>query len=252
MWALDCNGAFIVAVSTMLISYFLARYEISCIPQELRQDSFNYFLPQSMSIITIFTYNICKNLGLLTCNDFDRLLIPTIAITLLLVIVISVTIFTDRQTFLISRRYTLFFVPIGWILAQMNLLSISSLQSISGALFGIMLMWSINHIGKYFKKQDVLGQGDVDFIALIGAFTGVRGCWFAILFGSWFGTFLIITLLIGNFFAKNSKTNKFQYPKKIPFGSYLGFGALIYILMITTPNQTWIGQFFCRDFPYLN
>ena len=131
-----------------------------------------------------------------------------------------VTMFTDATTFLISQLVTLYLVPVGWILANFQLLPISPLSSIGGSLCGLLLLWLVKKISQKFLQKEGLGQGDVDLLCFIGAFTGPLGCWITLMVGS------ILASLVGltYFIASRAKQDIM-----LPFGLFLSAGALLYV-----------------------
>lgn len=135
---------------------------------------------------------------------------------------LQVSIYTDVWTMLISRYVTLYTIPLAFGLAYFNLLSISLTQSIIGAILGYGLLYIVAQLSKRFMEQEGLGQGDIDLLAMIGAFTGPIACWFTLLLGS------VIGSLIGCFylFIGHSRHNL-----KLPFGAFLGMGAMSIILL---------------------
>jgi len=66
-----------------------------------------------------------------------------------------------------------------------------------------------------------MGQGDLELLAFIGAFTGIMGSWMSLFIGSLLGSIIGIILVIAN---------KLKVSTKIPFGPFLAFGAIIYVL----------------------
>jgi prepilin signal peptidase PulO-like enzyme (type II secretory pathway) len=133
-----------------------------------------------------------------------------------------VIIRTDAETMFVSRYTTLFLVPAAWALSFFKLLPLSLFQSIVGALFGYALMWLIAKIYLLVRKQEGMGEGDFDILALVGAFTGFVGAWITLLIGALLGSFIgIIALAQG---ASLRVT-------KIPFGPWLSLGALMYTLI---------------------
>ncbi len=252
---MNCNmfvwglGAFVLSSTLALVTYLLASYEIRSVTE--RQTSLLYG-PAGITTFLIFTwYTISMHYALVTFNDLHLIFtIPFFATLLLFSLLIGVTMHTDAQTLLISRRYTLLFIPVGWFLARIDQLPITSHESIVGSMLGITFLWGINMVGKYYKKQHVVGQGDVDLMGLIGAFTGFRGCWFALLFGSWIGIMFIVVAVAFNYFFKKTKTAT-SLVSQIPFGLFLGYGILAYLWITTTQPTRWIGQF-CLNFPFLH
>lgn len=130
-----------------------------------------------------------------------------------------ISVHTDLQHMLISRFATIFLVPIAFILSFFGYLNIPLTESIASAAAGYLFLLTINAIFKLIKKHDGLGQGDIELLACIGAFTGFLGCWFAILFGSTIGTLAgCIYMLITQ--------KKIQL---LPFGPFLALGAMIFL-----------------------
>lgn len=66
-----------------------------------------------------------------------------------------------------------------------------------------------------------MGIGDLELMALIGAFTGPLGAWMSILIGSTIASILGITLLA---FKKTSASDP------LPFGPFLATGAMIWVI----------------------
>lgn len=131
-----------------------------------------------------------------------------------------VSIRTDLETMLISRYVTLFLIPSVIPLAYLHLLPIPLLQSVLGALSGYLVLWGINKFFFLMTKKEGIGQGDMDLLALIGAFTGPLGCWITILMASITGSIIgIISTL----------AYKKTFQSKIPFGPFLALGAFIYL-----------------------
>lgn len=131
-----------------------------------------------------------------------------------------VTIRTDLDKMLISRFMTLYLIPIAYIAAFYNRLPISLSMAIIGSIFGYFLLWCAKYISFKISGQDGMGQGDLELLAMIGAFTGPLGCWVALTIGSCLGT--LVSLII--------MTIRQQRVIKIAFGPYLAIGAILFIL----------------------
>lgn len=144
----------------------------------------------------------------------------------ILISALLITIRTDLQTMLISRLTTLFLIPVPIVLslAKFNhqpLLPITITQVIAGAFLGYFMLFLINKVAWLITKQDGLGQGDIDLLATIGAFTGIYGAWLSLMIGSILGSIIGVFLIY---------TGKSKLQTKIPFGPFLAIGAIIYIL----------------------
>lgn len=136
---------------------------------------------------------------------------------------------TDLETMLISRATTLFLVPLGILLATTGLLPISMWESMYGAVFAYTVLWIVRTLFTVATGKEGLGLGDVELLAMIGSFTGIIGAWFALLVGSVSGT------IIGTIYLLITKD------RKIPFGPFLSFGAMVYVLA-----APFINSFFYR------
>ena len=134
---------------------------------------------------------------------------------------LMVSVRTDLETMLISRLVSLYAVPVGWIASWFDLLPITVGESILGSLFGYGLFWSIGTLFYRITGKQGLGEGDMELLALIGACTGIIGCWATMLIGSVIGSIVGILLMVGTQYTRNTR---------IPFGPFLVLGAICYIL----------------------
>jgi leader peptidase (prepilin peptidase)/N-methyltransferase len=130
-----------------------------------------------------------------------------------------ISVRTDLETMLISRFVTLFIIPLGFIFSYLNLLPLTILDSVLGALFGYGILALIALIFRHLTSKEGLGQGDIELLAFIGSFTGIAGCWIALFLGSLTGS------IAGSIHMTITKT------KKIPFGPFLALGAIAYVLL---------------------
>ena len=136
---------------------------------------------------------------------------------------LGITMFTDAWVMLISRYVTLYTIPIALSLSIMKLLPLTFDECLFGAFFGYILLKIIAHLAQKKYKQEALGQGDIDLLCMIGAFTGWQGCWFALLIGSILGS------LFGflSFLKDRSITLQHQ---QLPLGTFLSIGAMLYVI----------------------
>lgn len=133
---------------------------------------------------------------------------------------------SDLEFMLISRYTTLFAIPFAFLFSKLEILPLTLFEVARGALFGYFSLYLIARLFLKITRKSGVGQGDVDMLALIGAFTGIIGCWATLLFGSIIGT-ICGTIYI--FVCQKSTT------MRLPFGPFLAIGSLIYILF---QNQT--------------
>lgn len=132
-----------------------------------------------------------------------------------------VTVRTDLEYMLISRLATLGMIPFAWICSFAGLLPIDLKESILGACVGYLSLWVVARIFYAATKKHGLGEGDFDLLALIGAFCGPQGVLISLLIGSWFGTAISLMYIVAC--KKNLQV-------KIPFGPFLAFGAMSYVI----------------------
>jgi leader peptidase (prepilin peptidase)/N-methyltransferase len=91
-----------------------------------------------------------------------------------------------------------------------------------GILVGGGVLWAIAFVYELVRKQEGMGGGDIKLLAMIGAFCGMKGVLFSLVSGSLFGSLVGIPLMI----VKHADA---KYA--LPFGPFLSFGALLYVLV---------------------
>ncbi len=132
-----------------------------------------------------------------------------------------VTIRTDAETMLISRYMTLGMIPIAFLLIFLHQLPIGPIESILGMCFGYSILWIIGRLFHAVRNIEGIGQGDLDLLAMIGAYTGILGAWMALFIGALFGSCMGLILVL--------KTKRSDI--KFAFGPWLALGAIIYVFM---------------------
>ena len=150
---------------------------------------------------------------------FTPYLILSFAVYLIFFSALIIGIRTDLQALVIPQIFSLWLVPVGIFFSLFDLIDISFYESIVGAVLGYGVLWLTAKTFTYFTKKEGLGVGDMELLAMIGAFLGPIGVWFSLLAGSCSGLIIAgIYLLI----------TKKATSTKIPFGPFLAFGAIIY------------------------
>jgi leader peptidase (prepilin peptidase)/N-methyltransferase len=92
-------------------------------------------------------------------------------------------------------------------------------ESVMGAVLPAALLWSGGWLYEKIRHREGLGFGDVKLIAMVGAFLGLRGALVTLVAGSMAGS------LIGYAYILATKKDPKTY--ELPFGTFLGFAALI-------------------------
>ena len=117
------------------------------------------------------------------------------------------------------------------------------LDGLLGAAFGSFLLWGLATGYRLVRHREGMGMGDVKMMAMVGAFLGVRGTFFTLLFGSLLGSFVGVSVVLAKYLfgwksalAKRASrrglgtesglrwTIASRY--QLPLGTFLGIGAL--------------------------
>ena len=94
------------------------------------------------------------------------------------------------------------------------------LDALYGVLLGGGVLFVIAYGYQLITKREGMGGGDIKLLAMIGAFTGLKGVLFSLIGGSLIGTIVGIPLML----IKKENT---KYA--IPFGPFLSLSALIFL-----------------------
>jgi leader peptidase (prepilin peptidase)/N-methyltransferase len=132
-----------------------------------------------------------------------------------------VTVRSDLETMLISRLMSIYLACVGVIASFWGFLPLSFIDSALSTFLAPLSLYVISWL--FFKAtgRQGLGQGDIDLLALIAAFTGFLGAWISLFIGSLLGSIVGIIYLA---FTRQSKNTR------IPFGPFLAFGAIVFVL----------------------
>jgi|SRR5579859_106417 len=120
---------------------------------------------------------------------------------------------------------------------------IGPVDAVLGALFGSLSFWGLGVVITRLMARNAFGLGDVKMLAMIGAFMGLSGVFFTMMFGSLIGTVVGTSLIVFLFF-RGWKRNvaeratrrglgkltrlRWELAKRyqLPMGFYLAAGAL--------------------------
>jgi len=128
--------------------------------------------------------------------------------------------FIDLDHMILPDTFTLSGIIIGLLGAMINP-DRDFLPSALGVLFGGGILWGVAWLYWLFRKQEGMGGGDIKLLAWMGAVLSWSSIPFIMLLSSVIGGF------VGGFVAMRSKDG---LKSVIPFGPYLAFSGLIYIL----------------------
>ena len=127
----------------------------------------------------------------------------------------------DFNTSLLPDSLTL---PLLWLglIANSFELFCSLQDSLYGAIFGYVSLWSVFQAFKFMTNKDGMGYGDFKLLAALGAWLGWSFIIPIIFISSIVGSIVGISLITSRRLASNAA---------IPFGPYLVLGGLICLLL---------------------
>jgi leader peptidase (prepilin peptidase)/N-methyltransferase len=95
------------------------------------------------------------------------------------------------------------------------------LNSVLGLLMGGGILWGVAILGKFIFKKDAMGFGDVKLMAGLGAYFGWQSVPFILFVSSLIGAIAGMLMIA---------CGKKDLQSKIPFGPYIAFAALFWML----------------------
>jgi leader peptidase (prepilin peptidase) / N-methyltransferase len=104
-------------------------------------------------------------------------------------------------------------LPVTWPRAAVSLV-----ESVGAAVVSAGLLWIVGFVYFRVRGREGLGLGDVKMMAMIGAFLGLDGALLTVMLGSLVGS------ILGLLYILLTKKDAASY--ELPFGSFLGVGAL--------------------------
>ena len=161
--------------------------------------------------------------------DIDHRILPD-AITLNGIWVgVLASLYLAPQHPLISRLFR----AAGLTITDPRLVAIAG--SVLGIIVGGGLLWCVGEAYFRFRGVEGMGFGDVKMMAMVGAFLGAPLTLLTIMLGSLLGS--IIGLV---FIRLSGKTREYE----LPFGTFLGFSAIIAVLYGNALIQLYLDQMF--------
>lgn len=112
------------------------------------------------------------------------------------------------------------------------------IESILGLFVGTSIIYWIATLGEIILKKPAMGEGDVKFLAAIGAFTGWQGALFALFGGAFIGTLIILPFML----IQQLRKPKEPRLQELPFGPFLALGAIVYFLWLNNFVDAYFAQ----------
>src|SRR6185503_4763544 len=131
--------------------------------------------------------------------------------TFLLAIAIS-----DAAIMIIPGEYTLGGIVVALTLSGFGMPP-GFRQSLLGCVTGAALIWLVGVAGTWVFKKEAMGGGDIDLMAMVGAFLGVKAVFLTVFLGAAAGTLIYGPLLLV----------RRGWGQHLPFGVYLALGAAV-------------------------
>lgn len=151
---------------------------------------------------------------------------------LLFLSILVVVSFIDLEHQVIPHALTLPMIPVG-LLFSLLLREPPFVDAIAGAFAGAGLLYFVAVYGEVLLKKESMGGGDVNLLAMIGAFLGWRKALLTLFLGCLSGSVVGGAVLVGQRVWKGAATetqlqgNKPVDATRIPFGPFLALGAAI-------------------------
>lgn len=161
----------------------------------------------------LFT-GICFLLSYLSFGISFDLIIAITFISCILIIIVS-----DIEYMIISDEVLIFFTILLIIELLINNGFILTLYSIINGIISFIIMLLIKKLGDFLFKKESMGGGDIKLLFLFGLVLGWPIALLSIFLGSIIGLPISLIIMLKN------KSNV------IPFGPFLGIGAMILILI---------------------
>ena len=217
-----------------VIAWFMLKGKAACCEEKL---SFRYPLVEALTgTLFVFSWlnhqSIVAMVGMLfiailiaaTFIDLDHMIIPDIFSIGGMLLGVMVSIFIPQLH--------------GFSQGGMEAHWYSWIESMLGIFVGTSMIYWIATIGEIILKKPAMGEGDVKFLAAIGAFTGWHGALFSLFGGAFIGTIIILPYLL----IQQLKQPKEPKLQELPFGPFLAIGAIVYFLWLYNFVDAYFSQ----------
>lgn len=217
-----------------VIAWFMLKGKAACCEEKL---SFRYPLVEALTgTLFVFSWlnhqSIVAMVGMLfiailiaaTFIDLDHMIIPDIFSIGGMLLGVMVSIFIPQLH--------------GFSQGGMEAHWYSWIESMLGIFVGTSMIYWIATIGEIILKKPAMGEGDVKFLAAIGAFTGWQGALFSLFGGAFIGTIIILPYLL----IQQLKQPKELKLQELPFGPFLAIGAIVYFLWLNNFVDAYFSQ----------
>jgi leader peptidase (prepilin peptidase)/N-methyltransferase len=165
----------------------------------------------------------------LTLIDLDHRILPDVITLNGIWIGVAVSLYLALPSLLASRLLGL----VGLDVSNPRILALTA--SLAGVAFGGGLLWIVREAFFRVRGIEGMGLGDVKMMAMVGAFLGLPLTLLTILLGSVAGSVIGLTFI--RLFGKSR-----EY--ELPFGTFLGIGAVISVLYGNDLIAFYIENFF--------
>jgi leader peptidase (prepilin peptidase)/N-methyltransferase len=217
-----------------VIAWFMLNGKAACCEEKL---SFRYPLVEALTgALFVFSWlnhqSIVALVGMLfiailiaaTFIDLDHMIIPDIFSIGGMLLGVMVSIFFPEL-----HGFSQGGIEAHWY---------SWIESMLGIFIGTSMIYWIATIGEIILKKPAMGEGDVKFLAAIGAFTGWQGALFSLFGGAFIGTIIILPYLL----IQQLKQPKEPKLQELPFGPFLAIGAIVYFLWLYNFVDAYFSQ----------
>jgi leader peptidase (prepilin peptidase)/N-methyltransferase len=147
--------------------------------------------------------------------------------------------FSDLETRILPDEFTLGGAAVGLVFAWfVPVSSAPGLPSLTEALLAAVVasgaLWLVGKLYRLIRHKEGLGGGDVRMVAMMGAFLGIEGVLLALILGSVLGAVIGLAYIL--------LTSKDAGAYELPFGTFLGLGALA-VALFGQPVLHWYATF---------